>query len=196
MFLNPIIRNKLLQKKDYMLDLKENVFVTDTRICGRIYLQENQQEEKEIEYKKVHFKQKVSKKSFSGLEEIIPPKSEKEDEDKEKIVEKDADDVEDVEDVKEETFKEKDDYVRDNVEEEKDDKAEEDDKAEADDQAEEEKVEKVEEVEKVEDMPQIEENKTEDKSEDKSEENTDLFGGDALNSEKNIKTIKVSHSFF
>ena len=71
MFLNPIIRNKLLQKKDYMLDLKENVFVTNSRILDRIYLQENQEEEKVIEYKKVHFKQKVSKKSFSGLEEMF-----------------------------------------------------------------------------------------------------------------------------
>ena len=123
MFLNPTIRNKLLQKKDYMVDQRDNTFVTKI-IDDRIYLQEYDTDNKPTEYKNVHFKEKKKKK-------------------------------------KKKTKKK---YNKDIVEEES--------------EKVEEESENVEEEEKVE-----------------ASENTDLYGGDALEEQKNIKTVIV-HSFF
>ena len=56
MFLNPLLRKKLLQKKDYMIEQDNNPFVPSKIIDERIYLQVEQV--KEVEYKKIILKDK------------------------------------------------------------------------------------------------------------------------------------------
>ena len=56
MFLNPVLRKKLLQKKNYMIEQGNNPFVPSKITDHRIYLQVEQV--KEVEYKKIILKDK------------------------------------------------------------------------------------------------------------------------------------------
>lgn len=60
MFLNPVIRNRLLQKKNYMNEMDNNPFIMKTFIDDRVYLQEESTNESQ-EFKKIVFKEKGKK---------------------------------------------------------------------------------------------------------------------------------------
>ena len=60
MFLNPTIRNRLLQKKKYMNEMDNNPFIMKTFIDDRVYLQEESTNESQ-EFKKIVFKEKGKK---------------------------------------------------------------------------------------------------------------------------------------
>jgi len=60
MFLNPVIRNRLLQKKKYMNEMDNNPFIMKTFIDDRVYLQEESTNESQ-EFKKIVFKEKGKK---------------------------------------------------------------------------------------------------------------------------------------
>ena len=60
MFLNPVIRNRLLQKKNYMNEMDNNPFIMKTFIDDRVYLQEESTNESQ-EFKKIVFKEKRKK---------------------------------------------------------------------------------------------------------------------------------------
>ena len=60
MFLNPTIRNRLLQKKQYMNEMDNNPFIMKTFIDDRVYLQEESTNESQ-EFKKIVFKEKGKK---------------------------------------------------------------------------------------------------------------------------------------
>ena len=151
MFLNPTIRNKLLQKKSYMVDQRDNTFVTKV-VDDRIYLQEYNTDNKPIEYKKVHFKEKKkrTKKKKQYNKDIV------EEDDKSEQVSEESEQVSEKSEESEQIVSE----------------------------------ENVEEEEKVDE--ESEKDYSEETEEDK---NTDLYGGDALEEQKNIKTVIV-HSFF
>ena len=80
MFLNPDTRNKLLQKKAYMLDQNNNPFIPHKIIDHRIYLQEY--EEKDIEYKNIIISSTVKENNINidvdsdsnDLDILIPTK--------------------------------------------------------------------------------------------------------------------------
>ena len=61
MFLNPTIRNRLLQKKQYMNEMDNNPFIMKTFIDDRVYLQEPETSNKPKEFKKIIFKEKGKK---------------------------------------------------------------------------------------------------------------------------------------
>ena len=106
MFLNPTIRNRLLQKKKYMNEMDNNPFIMKTFIDDRVYLQEESTNESQ-EFKKIVFKEKGKK-----IPENIPlpddiqmliPKEKKEVIDDEIIKEDEGtidEIIEDVKDVK------------------------------------------------------------------------------------------------
>ena len=61
MFLNPTIRNRLLQKKQYMNEMDNNPFIMKTFIDDRVYLQEPETSNESKEFKKIIFKEKGKK---------------------------------------------------------------------------------------------------------------------------------------
>ena len=61
MFLNPTIRNRLLQKKKYMNEMDNNPFIMKTVIIDRVYLQEPETSNESKEFKKIIFKEKGKK---------------------------------------------------------------------------------------------------------------------------------------
>tara|TARA_A100001015_G_C14902955_1_gene677161 strand:+ start:676 stop:1128 length:453 start_codon:yes stop_codon:yes gene_type:complete len=81
MFLNPTIRNRLLQKKKYMNEMNNNPFIMKTFIDDRVYLQEASPD-KPKEFKKIIFKEK-GKKDLENIPlphdiEMLIPKNKKE----------------------------------------------------------------------------------------------------------------------
>lgn len=79
MFLNPEIRNRLLQKKQYMNEMNNNPFIMKTFIDDRVYLQEESNSEPK-EFKKIVFKEKGKKDSSKislppDIEMLIPKKN-------------------------------------------------------------------------------------------------------------------------
>ena len=106
MFLNPTIRNRLLQKKKYMNEMDNNPFIMKTFIDDRVYLQEESTNESQ-EFKKIVFKEK-GKKNPENIPlpddiQMLIPKEKKEVIDDE-IIKEDEETIdeiiEDVKDVK------------------------------------------------------------------------------------------------
>jgi hypothetical protein len=105
MFLNPTIRNRLLQKKQYMNEMDNNPFIMKTFIDDRVYLQEESTNESQ-EFKKIVFKEK-SKKNPENIPlphdiEMLIPKNKKAVQDDEVIDDISVNDTIDVNDVVEE----------------------------------------------------------------------------------------------
>ena len=181
MFLNPNIRNKLLQKKQYMLEQDNNPFVTPI-IYDSFYLQEDNT--KPHEYKRVVFKGKKSK----PLPENINSAEEEEVEEVEE---------EEVKEEEEEEVKKEEEAEEEKVEEDKVDEEEEEEVKEEVDEEEDKSAEEVDTEEGENKVSEVEETEDDKKPDDKKPiENTDLYGGDPLDIDNNIKRIKVSHTFF